>query len=327
MAAANNIDTIVWLQHAWRNRFQSLLLLVVMAGFLALLGWLLWGQDGLFVLISVGVVGVMANPAFSPWLVMRIYGARPLDHDEAPMLRRAVSELTARAGLTSRPELFYVPSRMLNAFAVGSREQSAIAVTDGLLRQLEMSELVGVLAHEISHIRNNDLWVMGLADLFSRATSLLSLFGQFLMLLNLPLILFSQATISWWAILLLIFAPSLSALAQLALSRTREYDADLNAVSLTGDPDGLARALAKIERVQGGWLERIFLPGRRLPEPSLLRTHPETEERIARLMALKPQFSGSAYPQMPMVRGPDIDALFGAQVRRSPRWHVSGLWY
>jgi len=327
MAAAQQIDDLVWLQHAWRNRLQSLLLLLIMAGFLALLGWLLWGVDGLFVLVSVGVVSVVVNPAISPWLVMRMYGARQLAHHEAPVLCGVLSELSGRAGLASRPGLFYVPSRMLNAFAVGSREQSAIAVTDGLLRQLEMSELVGVLAHEISHIRNNDLWVMSLADLFSRATSLLSLFGQFLMLLNLPLILFSQATINWWAILLLIFAPSLSALAQLALSRTREYDADLNAVSLTGNPDGLARALAKIERVQGGWLERIFLPGRRLPEPSLLRTHPETEERIARLMALKPKFSGGAYPQLSMVRGPDIDALFGARVRRSPRWHVSGLWY
>ncbi len=114
MTAAHPIDTGAWLEHAWRNRLQPLLLLAVMAGFLALLGWLLWGRDGLFVLISVGVVAVLANPAFSPWLIMRMYGARPLDHAEAPVLWRAVSELTARAGLASRPELFYVPSRMLS---------------------------------------------------------------------------------------------------------------------------------------------------------------------------------------------------------------------
>lgn len=327
MAAANSIDTIVWRQHAWRNRFQSVLLLVVMAGFLALLGWLLWGWDGLFVLVSVGVVAVLTNPAFSPWLVMRMYGARPLGHDEAPVLWRAVSELTARAGLASRPALFYVPSRMLNAFAVGTPEQSAIAVTDGLLRRLELEELIAVLAHEVSHIRSNDLWVMGLADLFSRATSLLSLLGQFLLLLNLPLILFSQVTISWWAILLLIFAPNLSALAQLALSRTREYDADLNAARLTGNPEGLARALAKIERVQGDWLERIFLPGRRVPEPSILRTHPETEERITRLMALKPEFEDTTHPWARRATAPDIDAGLGGRVQRVPHWHMNGLWY
>jgi heat shock protein HtpX len=327
MTAAYPIDTGVWLEHAWRNRMQSLLLLAVMAGFLALLGWLLWGRDGLLVLVSVGVVAVLANPAFSPWLVMRMYGARPLSHHEAPLLWQVMLALTARADLTSSPQIFYIPSRMLNAFAVGTREQSAIAVTDGLLRRLDRDELIGVLAHEVSHIRSNDLWVMGLADLFSRATNLLSLLGQFLLLLNLPLILFSQVTISWWAILLLIFAPNLSALAQLALSRTREYDADLNAARLTGNPEGLARALAKIERVQGGWLERIFLPGRRVPEPSLLRTHPETEERIARLMALKPEFKGAdhSWPRREAV--PDIDALLGARVQRVPHWHINGLWY
>ncbi|MET0104437.1 MAG: zinc metalloprotease HtpX [Sedimenticola sp.] len=311
MTPAHPIDTDAWLQHAWRNRLQSLLLLGVMAGFLALLGWLLWGRDGLFVLVTVGVVAVLANPSFSPWLIMRMYGARPLDQAEAPVLWRAMSELTARAGLASAPKLFYVPSRMLNAFAVGTREQSAIAVTDGLLRQLELDELIGVLAHEVSHIRSNDLWVMGLADLFSRATSLLSLLGQFLLLLNLPLILFSQVTISWWAILLLIFAPNLSALAQLALSRTREYDADLNAARLTGNPNALARALARIERVQGGWLEQIFLPGRRVPEPSLLRTHPHTEERIARLMALKPALKGIDPSWARREPVPDINALLG----------------
>ena len=327
MAAANHIDTIVWLQHAWRNRLQSLLLLVVMAGFLALLGWLLWGVNGLLVLVSVGAAAVLANPAFSPWLVMRMYGARPLDHDQAPVLWRVLSELAARAGLASRPQLFHVPSRMLNAFSVGFMDKSAIAVTDGLLRQLEMRELVGVLAHEVSHIRNNDLWVMGIADLFSRATSLLSLLGQFLLLMNLPLILLSQASVSWLAILLLIFAPNLSALAQMALSRTREFNADLNAAWLTGDPEGLAQALAKIERVQGGWLERFFLPGRRVPEPSLLRTHPQTEERIAHLMALKPQFKDIDHPRLRKYKSQDVDSLFGGQVRRVPRWHMNGLWY
>ena len=327
MAAANDIDTIVLLRHAWRNRIHSLLLLSVMAGFLALLGWLLWGMHGLFILVSVGVLAVLANPALSPWLVMRMYGARPVDRYAAPELWGVMSQLAARAGLEVPPAIFYVPSRMLNAFAVGSPEQSAIAVTDGLLRQLETRELVGVLAHEVSHIRNNDLWVMGLADLFSRATSLLSLLGQFLLLLNLPLLLMSQVTVSWLAILLLIFAPNLSALAQLALSRTREYDADLNAARLTGDPEGLARALAKIERAQGGLLERILLPGRRIPDPSLLRTHPQTKERVARLMELKPRLKGIAYPQPQGGGGPDVDALFGTRVWRLPRWHANGLWY
>jgi heat shock protein HtpX len=327
MPAVPSIDTDIWLQHAWRNRLQSLFLLAVMAAFLGALGWLLWGRDGLFVLVSVGVVAVLANPAISPWLIMRMYSARPLGRDEAPVLWHALSELAARAELASCPQLLYVPSRMLNAFAVGSRDQSAIAVTDGLLRKLELDELIGVLAHEVSHIRSNDVWIMGLADLFSRATSLLSLLGQFLLLLNLPLILFSQVTVSWWVILLLISAPSLSALAQLALSRTREYDADLNAARLTGDPTALARALAEIEQVQGGWLEHIFLPGRRIPEPSMLRTHPRTQDRIQRLKALQPEWRPSLFPALQGNRMPDKFILSRRPISRAPRWHMNGLWH
>lgn len=327
MAVAHPIDDNIWLQHAWQNRLQSLLLLAVMAGFLGLSGWLLWGRDGLLVLVSVGAVSVLANPSLSPRLVMRMYGARPITQSEAPVLWQALLALSARADLASTPRLYYIPSRMLNAFAVGTPMNSAIAVTDGLLRRLTMDELLGVLAHEVSHIRNKDLWVMGLADLFSRATSLVSLLGQFLLLLNLPLILFSQVTINWWAILLLIFAPNLSALTQLALSRTREYDADLNAARLTGNPEALARALAKMERIQGGWLERLFLPGRRIPEPSLLRTHPPTEERIGRLMALQPRLKDAAGPWGNGPILPDMDALWGERVRRLPRWHMNGLWY
>ncbi len=326
MTAGGRIDASVWRQHAWHNRLQTLLLLAFMAGFLALLGWLLWGADGILMLLFAGAVGVLFNPSFSPWLVMRLYGAQPIAPAQAPALARALAVLAERAGLRVLPALFYVPSPMLNAFAVGSRARSAIAVTDGLLRELDLRELVGVLAHEISHIRNNDLRVMGLADLFSRITSMLSLVGQFLLLLNLPLILFAQVSINWFAIALLVFAPSLSALAQLALSRTREFDADLNAARLTGDPDGLARALEKLEYLQGGWLERVFMPGRRLPQPSILRTHPETAERIARLMALKPRLEET--PNVARAIPPfDPERAFGARPTRRPRWHANGLWY
>ena len=323
---ANGVDTRVWLQSAWRNRLQSALLLLVLAGFLGLLGWLLWGWEGVLAALVVGVVAVAFNPVLSPMLVMRLYRATPIHPRQAGPLWPAVAEISERAGLPAPPVLYYIPSGMLNAMAVGTPRASVVALTDGLLRQLDMREIVGVLAHEISHIRNNDLWVMGLADLLSRTTSLLSLMGQFLLLLNLPLILFGAVTVNWVAIFLMVFAPSLSALAQLALSRTREFDADLNAVGLTGDPDGLASALLKIEQVQGGVWERILMPGRRIPEPSLLRTHPETRERIVRLMSVKPSL-----PRVPRVGGAatDGDALsaLAGPVRRSPRWHVTGLWH
>ncbi|MCG6965734.1 MAG: zinc metalloprotease HtpX [Chromatiaceae bacterium] len=323
---SNQIDEGLWRQHVWRNRLQSLVLLASMAGFLALLGWLLWGGDGVMGLLVGGAFAVMFNPTMSPGWVMRLYGASPIGSATAPALWNAVGVLAERAGLPDRPALYYLPSSMLNAFAVGNRRHSAIAVTDGLVRGLTSAELVGVLAHEISHIRHNDLWVMGLADMFSRATSLLSLMGQFLLLLNLPLMLLTEVRINWFAILLLIFAPVLSSLAQLALSRTREYDADLNAVRLTGDADGLAGALRKIERVQGGWLERILMPGRRVPDPSLLRTHPETSERVERLMSLKASGMRSARLAA-HTRAEDRDWKIGTPVTRAPRWHITGLWH
>jgi heat shock protein HtpX len=316
----------LWRHHAWLNRVQSLLLFGFMGGFLALLGWFLWGSDGVLMLLIVGAVFVAVNPVVSPPLIMRLYGARALSPAQAPTLYAAVQELARRAGLAAVPVLYYVPSRVVTAFTVGRKDQAAVAVTDGLLRALDTREQIAVLAHEVSHVRSNDMWVMGLADLFSRLTSVLSLFGQLLLLINLPLLLMSQATINWFAILILIFAPHLSALAQLGLSRTREYDADLNASRLTGDPEGLARALADIDRLQGDWVERLLLPGRRLPEPSLLRTHPPTEQRVDRLMALQRSIDARQMP-LPIDTAAGVDLSRNDDAPRAPRWHISGLWH
>jgi len=184
------------------------------------------------------------------------------------------------------PRLYYIPDRMMNAFAVGSRDEAAIGLTEGLLRHLNRRELVGVLAHEISHIRHNDMRVMSVAALISHLTSLFSSFGQLLLFLNLPLLLFGRTTISWFAILLLLAAPLLSSLLQLALSRTREFEADLGAAHLTGDPEGLASALQKMAYYQDNLLKRIFMPGYKAPDPSLFRTHPKTDERVNRLRQL-----------------------------------------
>ncbi|WP_417762795.1 zinc metalloprotease HtpX [Shewanella sp.] len=283
----SRIDTDRWYENAQRNRLQTVSLLCFMAGFLALLGWLLAGTFGLVVLLVVGLLLSLWTNNISPQTIMRRYGARPLYPQQSPALWQSVSELSERAGLPVTPQLYLLDNALINAFAVGRAEQPAIAVTTGALNQLDWRELTGVLAHEISHIRNNDLQVMQLAQMMSQGTSLLSTLGQLLLLINLPLILLGMTTLSWWAILLLLFAPTFSALAQLALSRTREYDADLNAVALTSDPSGLASALSKIEWQQQGWLRRMVLPGVRNAIPELLKTHPNTDARIARLRALQ----------------------------------------
>lgn len=323
MPPLENMNAPAWRRHRLFNALQSLLLVLAMALVLGGLGWVIAGADGIVWALIAGVTLIILNPGVSPRLVLRMYGARLLAPHEAPELHALVQELARRADLSRAPLLYYVPSRMLNAFAVGSRRRSAIAVTDAMFRGLGSRELAGVLAHEISHIRHNDMWVMGLADLFSRLTSLFSSLGQLLLLMYLPLLLVSGYSLSWSAILILVFAPALSAVMQLALSRTREYDADLGAARLTGDPRGLALALDKLERYQGRLFEQLFLPGRRLPEPSLLRTHPPTEERIRRLLELE---SEPTPRRLPRVVTP-LTAAGYPLPGRGPRWRIGGLWY
>ncbi|NNF25865.1 MAG: M48 family metalloprotease, partial [Gemmatimonadetes bacterium] len=283
-------------RHIVANRLQTGLILVAMAGLLMAVGYLLLGGSGLlWAGLGTGML-VGLNPMMSPGLILRLYRSRRLTPRTAPDLVGLVERLAQRAGLATVPELHYVPSPIINAFAVGTRRASAVAVSDGLLRTLSPRELSGVLAHEISHVAAGDTKVMMLADLFSRLTGLLSNLGQILLFLNLPLLLFSDYGIPWSLIILLILAPSVSVLLQLALSRAREYDADRAAAELTGDPRGLASALAKMERYQGGFFEQIVLPGRRVPEPSLLRTHPETEDRVRRLLELEERQPEESFP-------------------------------
>lgn len=273
---------------AGRHYIQALLLLVLMGGFMALLGSVLWGVQGaLWLLAAVLIFFMFSGQGSTQWL-MRLKGAQPLAADRSPILTQALEVLAQRAQLPVVPQLYYVQSPVMNAFAVGDLEDSAVAVTDGALRQLTFHELLGVLAHELSHIQHHDLRVMGLANLFSFVTRLLSGIGQILLLISLPMVLMGMATVSLWAIVLLIMAPSLSALAQLALSRSREYDADLGAVELTGDPESLAQALVKIENAQQ---RRWFWPGTRPVESRWLRTHPLTADRVERLMALKARYT------------------------------------
>lgn len=184
-------------------------------------------------------------------------------------------------------------------------------------------ELAGVLAHELSHVRNNDLWIMNLADAISRLTMVMSYVGMILLLVSLPLALIGLATVPWLLVLLLAFSPTIAALLQLALSRAREFDADLDAAGLTRDLAGLASALRKLELAQGGGLwERILLPGRRVPDPSLLRSHPPIEERIRRLHALQAPGAPPDYAERP----PEIPGEL-VRILRRPRYRLPGIWY
>jgi len=260
-----------------------ILLIAGMAMLLGLIGYLLFGTIGLVILVLGGIFFISAGPRVTPKLVLRMYKAKPVAVEEDTQLFGIVEELSKRAGLLHIPQLYYTPSQMINAFATGTRDNALIGVTDGILRALNGKEIAAVLAHEMSHIKNNDIRVMSMADTIMRVTHVLSGIGQILLLLNLPLIFIGESNFSWLAITLLIFAPNITALMQLGLSRAREYDAQVGAVDLTKDPYSLATALQKLEKLHAGLLQKVMLPGRKLPEPSLLRTHPHTHERIERL--------------------------------------------
>ncbi len=275
-------------EHRRQNARHSRVLMVGIGSLMLVSASLIWSWYGALVaLLTLAGVAVL-GPQIKPEAVMRLYRAQPLDPHRAGSLTHVLSLLATRAGLPAPPKLYVVPSLTLNALAAGTPDHAAIAVTEGLLRRLTLRQIAGVLAHEISHIRNHDLWVMGLADAMTRFTQVLAYVAMAMLLINIPAALLGLETFSWLAILILYLSPLASSLLQLALSRSREYDADLNAADLTGDPVGLASALRTVEHDQGSfWGNFMFpFPVRRIPHPSVLRSHPETEVRVRRLLEL-----------------------------------------
>jgi heat shock protein HtpX len=313
------------LAHKARNTLQSLLLVGGIGLITVFSAWLLWGNVGVVLTGIVITLLYLFAPRLPPEVMMRMYRASKLDPRSGGQIVGIVTELARRAGLASVPEVYVIPSATLNAFATGRPDKAVIGLTDGLLRRLNARELAGVLAHEMSHVRNNDLKVMGLADVMTRFTQSLSYLALILAFLNLPRILAGQGDMSLWALVLLYLAPSIGNLLQLGLSRTREYDADLEGAYLTGDPRGLASALEKLERYQGRLWEDLVFPvpgGRRIPQPSVLRSHPTTQERIGRLLALE----GRTLPAPIQVGSEPVTAMSGVAAMR-PRTRFPGVWY
>ena len=307
------------LKHRLRNGLQTAGLVMGMAGIMALAGWFLAGPPGIWWAGGLTVLALVLTPRLSPRFVLRLYQARPLSRAEAPGLYGIAEAMARRAGLPRIPRLHYLPSPVANAFTVGAGGEVAMALTDGLLRAMNTRELAAVLAHETAHVSGGDLALMNLADVISRVTAALSMAGQFLLVLNLPLMLLGAAPVSWFLVLVLVFAPGASALLQLALSRTREFSADAEAARLTGDPLALASALAKMEQAESGFWARLLLPGNRSPHPSLLRTHPAHAERIARLRELA-QDRERQVPAEPVT-------LPFPPVQGRPRWRIGGFWH
>jgi len=271
---------------------QSYFLMAVICGLAGLMVFFIGGWELTVIALASLTTLYFINPMVSPAILLRLYRAEKLDPFRAPTLHRIVAQLSEQAGLQKTPHLFYVPSRVLNAFTAGSIDNSFIGITEGLLANLSKRDITAVLAHEISHIRHHDIRILGFSALVSNLTHLISVFGQFLLIVNLPLLLIGGFSFSWLTIFLMVFAPALSTFLHLALSRTREFNADLGAAKLMDDPEALAGALTKLQAFRKPKFSSFFWSSYRNSQKNdqvnnWLLTHPPTKERIRRLVEIK----------------------------------------
>jgi heat shock protein HtpX len=303
-----------------RNVVQGVLLVATLVAVAGLLTWVLFGPRAILWVLGAMLLVAALRPRVPTRTLLAMYGAHELAPAMAPELFRIVVVLAERAGLAAPPTLYYLPSRVPNAFAAGPRQDPAIAISDGLLRTLPSRQVAAVLAHEVSHIRSGDTRVMGLSDSIGRFVQALAYLGVFSIVFALPMSLAGGDGRLLLVSAVLIALPSLVTLLQLALSRSREFEADLEGATLTGDPESLAAALENLERSTGRIWERMLVGRGRMPDPLLLRTHPTTAERARRLRSLVPDRPerrlGDERPAPPPDRTPPAGP---------PRLHFPGI--
>ena len=278
------------------NYFRTALLLAALTGFFLVVGYLLGGQSGLILALVVA----LGMNLFAYWnsdkMVLRMSNAQEIGPNDAPELFGIVQDLAQRGGLPM-PRVYIIDEEQPNAFATGrDPEHAAVAATTGLLRHLSREEITGVMAHELGHVRHRDTLIMTIAATLSGAIGMLASFGGLMgggrdengRPLVSPIV----------AIAAMILAPLGAALVQMAISRSREFEADRAGAEISGDPRALASALQKIHRIaQGIPLEAT----ERHPETAqmmimnplsggglrgLFSTHPSTEERVERLLQM-----------------------------------------
>ena len=304
-----------------RNVFHAVLLSAALIGLLALIGWFLAGVVGVVWIGALAFLALWMGPQISQRLLLQIYSTRELRREEVPLLYEVVDDLVERAGLSTRPRLSYIPSRLMLAFTVGRPHEFTMALSDGLLRGLSGREIAAVLAHELSHVAHGDLRLMALADFITKVTRTLALLALILIAINVPYMAEGGVPVPWPAVLALAVTPLVSLLLQLALSRTREYDADTGAAALTKDPEAVASALEKMDAQQKSAWEAFLGRRARLDQPSLLRSHPPTEERVQRLseVAVPREAEEPKEPPPDELVPPDV-----GEVKRPPRRRITG---
>ena len=259
---------------------------------LVMAGGALGGQSGMATAFLIALIMNGLSYWFSDKIVLRMYGAKEIDPKDAPKLYRILQDLTLRAHMPM-PRVYLIPQEAPNAFATGRDEKhAAVAVTEGILDILTESELRGVLAHELSHVKNRDILIGTIAATMAGAISMLANIAQWGLIFGGRSNDDREGGNPIAALAMIILAPLAAMLVQLAISRGREYGADATGASISGDPLSLANALKKLQRgveqipmqanpatahmfivspLTGGGLMTLF------------STHPPLEERISRL--------------------------------------------
>ncbi len=279
------------------NQVKTFLLLAGLTVFLVFMGKLIGGQSGMMIAFILALAMNVFSYWFSDKIVLRMYGAREVSESEAPELHRMVAELAYEAGIP-KPRVFYIADESPNAFATGRNpEHGVVAVTAGILRILTPTELKGVLAHEIGHIRNRDILIQTVAATVAGAVMILADMARWGAIFGMSRDDEEGGGLGTLGTLLVaIFAPIAAMLIQMAISRSREYLADETGARLSHNPESLASALEKLAYgVQAAPMnaapatEPLFIvnPLTGGGVMSLFSTHPPIEERVARLRAMR----------------------------------------
>jgi len=274
------------------NTLKTTFLMALLTVLLVTAGGAMGGEGGMVLAFLFALIMNGVSYWFSDKIVLRMYGAKETTQGEAPELHRIVQELALRAKMPM-PKLYLIPQETPNAFATGRDENhAAVAVTDGILRILDEAELRGVLAHELSHIKNRDILVGTIAATMAGAISMLANMAHWGMIFGGRSSDNREGGHPIVALLMIIIAPLAAMLVQMAISRSREFGADATGATISGDPLSLANALRKLER----GVKRIPMEANPatahmfIVNPltgggimTLFSTHPPMQERIRRL--------------------------------------------
>jgi len=285
------------------GNLRTFVLMAAMTALVMGMGWLIGGQGGAVIALIFAGAGNLWAWWNSDKAVLRQQGAMLVTRQQAPELVDMVAALAQRANLPM-PKVYILQTDQPNAFATGRNpENAAVAVTQGIMQVLNRDELAGVIAHELAHIRHRDTLTMTVTATMAGAIAML---GNMLMFSSMFGGRDDNRGGGLAAILAMVFAPLAAGLVQMAISRTREYEADRTGAEICGQPMALASALAKISRAAG---QVVNIPAERNPASAsmfiinplhalrmdrLFATHPSTEDRIARLRAMPGGRGGGA---------------------------------